>query len=68
MTGSEFLAAIDRLGFNRETFAAHFGLDRSTVYRWTAGARAVPPWVPATLALLLREQELEDALIDAQER
>lgn len=56
MTGPEFLAAIDRLGINRETFAAEFGLDRSTVYRWTAGARAVPPWVPGALELLSRER------------
>jgi transcriptional regulator with XRE-family HTH domain len=49
------LEALKALGMTRESFAERFRLDRTTVYRWTAGARAVPPWVPPALELLDRE-------------
>jgi transcriptional regulator with XRE-family HTH domain len=55
MTGAELLVALKGLGMTREAFAERFCLDRTTVYRWTAGARAVPPWVPPALDLLDRE-------------
>jgi len=55
MTGPEFLAALEALGMTREAFAERFRLHRSAVYRWTQGAREVPPWVPAVLDLLDRE-------------
>jgi transcriptional regulator with XRE-family HTH domain len=57
MTGAAFLAAIEALGMTRDNFAKHLCLDRSTVYRWTEGARAVPPWIPPVLALLNKEYE-----------
>jgi len=61
MTGPEFRAALAALGMSQREFADRFGLHWTSVLRWTGGTHAVPPWVPAVLALLLREQELEDA-------
>jgi transcriptional regulator with XRE-family HTH domain len=57
MTGPGFLAAIEALGLTREAFASRFGLHFSTVYRWTAGARAVPPWVPEVIQMLAAEDQ-----------
>jgi len=59
MTAAEFLAAIDALGMKREDFAARFGLHRSAVYRWTQGARAVPPWVPPVLDMIEKDMPHE---------
>jgi transcriptional regulator with XRE-family HTH domain len=55
VTGAEFLSALERLHLSRERFARRFGLHPSAVYRWTQGARPVPPWVPSVVAMLVAE-------------
>lgn len=55
MTGPEFRAALAALGMEQRAFAARFGILPGTVNRWVMGHRAVPPWVPAALALLGQE-------------
>jgi len=58
MTHAEFRAALTRLDLSQTAFAAQVGaiggerLPLRTVQGWATGTRAIPPAVPALLAMM----------------
>ena len=61
MTALDFRSALDRLKLSQRGFASRVGdlagepLPYRTVQNWALGERAIPPTVPALLALLERD-------------
>ena len=50
MTRAEFRSSIKRLRLTQGAFAAHAGVDPTTVYHWNDTDRPIPRWVPMLLA------------------
>jgi hypothetical protein len=49
MTGSEYRAAIEKLGMTIVRSADYFGVDRSAVFRWINGESPIPKSVQIVL-------------------
>ena len=55
MNGAAFRRLRTRLGLSQAKFARKIGVSPNTVYRWEAGAVAIPPPVAVLLRLLVEQ-------------
>lgn len=58
MTGDDLRAWRKRYRLTQSALAEKLGRERTTIYLWETGQRAIPAWVP--LALPTIERDLQD--------